>query len=301
MISLSTAWNPKQLRSVAKQIAAGRRLGFRAFEIGMSVFSLDLEAVMKEVERHALAISSVHALCSAREEPPPLDWGGWIAEPDEARRQEGVALTKETIDIARRVGAGAVVIHGGTLPMPDGPALQGELYRSASPGAREGRHPMLDAFIEQRKRIAPSYLRTLETSLKELCEYASGMVLALENRYYISELPHNEEFQLLFDRVGAPNLRYWHDTGHAQILDRLGFVSQVGLLEQYGGRLAGMHLHDIKGFEDHQPPGAGDFNFGAVAEHLRPGVARVMEISSRFPGKAVRRGKEHLAEVYGIE
>lgn len=302
MIALSTAWNPKDLSSLSKLLALGRKIGFESFELGISSATFDLAAVLDAIERHEITISSIHNVCSERDVPAATRRGDWVGEPDEALRREGVALAKGTLDIARRVGAPAVVLHGGALPIPDGRELQFELFRLVSRGADPAeREPFLKALTEQRKQIVPPYLCALEESLKELCEYAPDVLIGLENRYYVADVPQLDEFQLMFDKVAAPNLRYWHDVGHAHVLERIGFGSQLGLLERYGGRLAGMHLHDIRGLEDHRPPGTGDFNFAALTEYLRPGVARVMEIASDHSPRAVKRGRRHLAEMYGID
>ncbi len=303
MISLSTAWTPEKLRRrPAKIFAAGKKMGFNAFELGISPARFDLRAVTSAIERRGIEISSVHAVCSQRQVPPPTCRGDWVAEPDETLRRQGVDLVKETLDIARRVGAPAVVLHGGTLPMADAADLQARLFYLESLGSEAPqRPPDLAKFTRQRAEIAEPYLAALEASLRELCEYAPDITLALENRYHISDLPHGDEFQRIFDRVAAPNLRYWHDGGHACVLDRIGFLDHLGLLDKYAPRLAGMHLHDILGFEDHRPPGTGDFNFGAIADYLRPDVIRVIEVSSVHSAKAVERGRKHLAEAYGIK
>jgi len=302
MISLSTVWNHNAAPDLAGVFAAGRKIGFELFELGVSSVRADLRAVENEIERNGTKISSIHSGWTERDVPPACRFGDWVAEPDEDRRREGVGIVREALDAARRVGAKAVVLHAGTLPMPEGWPLQHALWRlaAASPGPLRD-PPGLGRFIEDRRRMAPPYLRALETSLKELCEHAPDVAIALENRYYINDLPHGDEFQLLFDRVGAPNLRAWHDVGHAYLLERIGFLGQIDLLERCRDRLAGVHIHDIRGVEDHRPPGAGDFNFACLSEYLGPDVIRVMEIAPKFDAKEVKRGRLHLAEMYGIE
>jgi len=297
MIALSTAWSPRRRASLARTFAAGRKLGFTAFELGISPAPFDLRAVGRALERGDVTITSVHAVCSERDLPPANRRGDWVADPDETIRREGVARVKETLDNARRVGAAAVVLHGGVLPLPEARDLQLEAFRAVSRGEPP---PPFARLVPERQVLAPAYLAALADSLTELCDYAPDLTLALENRFYVTDLPMGDEFHEIFGRVPAPNLRYWHDVGHAQVLDRIGCIDQVALLEAQADRLAGMHLHDIAGFDDHRPPGTGDFNFGALTEFLRPDVIRVMEIAPGHSPKAVRRGREHLAEVYGI-
>jgi len=301
-IALSTAWAPKGAARLGKVLAAGRKIGFKAFELGVSRVPLDLDAATDAVERGRGEIGSVHAVCTEEEVPAAACRGDWVAEPDELLRREGVRLAKASIDSARRVGARAVVLHGGALPLPDARRFQYEMYRLISRGGTVADcRPVLDRLRSDRAALAPPYLRALQASLAEVCEYAGDLLIGLENRYYLSELPQGDEFAELFDRVAAPNLRYWHDVGHAHVLDRIGFVRHLELLERYGPRLAGMHLHDIHGFEDHRPPGTGEFNFAALTDFLRPDTLCVMEISDGHPARAVKRGRKHLANVYGIE
>ncbi len=301
MISLSTAWCPPNIPTLPKLFAAGKRIGFTSFELGVSPVPFELDAVLRAIEHNEVAISSVHAVCREGEVPQPTRRGDWIAEPDEERRQEGIRYAKETIDLARRVGARVVVLHGGVLPMPEVPTLQAGLYQLVSEGAPPERiRACLEGVRAEREMLVPAYLRALETTLRELCDYAPDVTLALENRYYLHDVPHGDEFDRIFDHVSAPNLRYWHDVGHAHVLDRLGFVHHTDLLRHYSDRLVGMHLHDVRGFEDHRPPGTGEFDFGLVAGVLRQDTVRVMEIAARHAPADVRRGREHLAETYGI-
>ena len=300
MIALSTAWNPK--KRIAKTFAAGRRMGFGAFELNGPSGRLDLPALLTDIEKHDVRISSVHAVCTEEDIPWSSTWGDWVGDADEDRRREGVRLAKGTLDIARRVGAPAMVIHCGLLPVPDADAFEQAIFKSLD---QEIPLPKLDEllrqFSDERRRYAPPYLEALETSLRELCEYAPEIVVGVETPYHLYSIPHAEEVQQVLGRVDAPNLRYWHDVGHAHRLDIIGFVDHLSHLVRCGDRLAGMHIHDIRGVRDHLPPGMGDFNFGALTEYLRPGVIRVIEVHSEQSAKAVEKGRRHLAEMYGID
>ena len=62
---------------------------------------------------------------------------------------------------------------------------------------------------------------------------------------------------------------YWHDTGHAEISAKLGFVkNQEDYLKEYGSRMIGIHLHDVVGFSDHRAPGTGEIDFSFLAKYL---------------------------------
>jgi hypothetical protein len=55
---------------------------------------------------------------------------------------------------------------------------------------------------------------------------------------------------------------YWHDVGHAEVQQRLGFASHEGWLSQFKDRMVGVHLHDIRCIS--RSPGArkGDHGLG---------------------------------------
>jgi len=195
-----------------------------------------------------------------------------------------------------------MVIHCGLLPVPDADPFEQAVFTSLDQGTPlPNLDELLRQFSDERRRYAPPYLKALETSLRELCEYAPDIVVGIETPYHLYSIPHGEEVQEVLDRVDAPNLRYWHDVGHAHRLDIIGFVDHLSHLARCGDRLAGMHIHDIRGVRDHLPPGMGDFNFGVLTEYLRPGVIRVIEVHSEQSAKAVEKGRRRLAETYGIE
>ncbi len=291
MIALSTAWNPKN--RIAKTFAAGRKMGFGAFELNGPTGVIDLSKLIKDIEKHDVRISSVHAVCTEEEDIPWFStWGDWVGDADEDRRREGVRLAKGTLDIARRVGAPAMVIHCGLLPVPDADPLEQTLFKSLAEGIVLPKFDeLLRKFSDERRRYAPPYLKALETSLTELCEYAPDIIVGVETPYHLYSIPHGEEVEQVLDRVGAPNLRYWHDVGHAHRLDLIGFVDHARHLP----------AERVDPPDDLLPPGLGDFDFGILTEYLRPDVIRVIEVHSEQSAKAVEKGRQHLAEMYGIE
>lgn len=301
MLSLSTAWIPDGAFSLKDVLAGGRKLGFDVFELGVSAVPFDMRAASAAIE-DGVKFSSCHAITCERDIPRPTKRGDWVGSLNEDERRLGVELLKDNVSIARRLGVSVIILHGGFIAMPGTTELQFELFRLAQAGTKMlPRRPELDALFERRAKLVAPHLDALARSLAELCEYAGNIRLALENRFYLNEFPYGDEFAQIFERVNAPNLGYWHDVGHAHVLERIGCVPQAQLFEKYAPKLIGMHLHDIKGFEDHQPPGAGDFDFGVVLPLLAPRVIRVLEIGPKHTARQVKKGRDHLARKYGIE
>jgi sugar phosphate isomerase/epimerase len=95
---------------------------------------------------------------------------------------------------------------------------------------------------------------------------------------------------------------YWHDCGHAQIKQNLGFIRHEEFLSSLAGRLAGFHIHDVRfPATDHCPPGTGDIDFAALKPHVQPDHIKVFELSPKVPAEAVVRGVAVLKKIWGEE
>ena len=93
-----------------------------------------------------------------------------------------------------------------------------------------------------------------------------GLKLGCENREAVEEIPFESDFQFLFRELKSPALVYWHDTGHAQIKENLGFIHHPMHLESLADRLYGFHVHDVQfPGRDHRAPGTGTVDFAAIA------------------------------------
>ena len=121
------------------------------------------------------------------------------------------------------------------------------------------------------------------------------MTLALETRYFYDEIPQAQELERLLAELGG-GVAYWHDVGHAENLERLGFGTHRGWLERFRGRMAGVHLHDLVGLSDHRPPGTGDLDWDMVAALWPAEAQRVCEVDSRFSAAELRESLKFLAK-----
>ena len=107
-------------------------------------------------------------------------------------------------------------------------------------------------------------------------------------------MPVVEEAEELLDAFPSPMLGYWHDTGHAQRLDALGYYPHRRWLERLGDRLVGMHLHDCRGLRDHLIPGRGTVDFAAVVSYLRADTVRSCEFDYDCEVADIREGLDYL-------
>jgi sugar phosphate isomerase/epimerase len=190
-----------------------------------------------------------------------------------------VVAMERSVDLARELGAGAVIVHPGRVDLD--PALEFRLvalYRegkAATPEYGAARERLMAA----RAARAGANMRAVRRSLLELAEYAAprGVRLGLENRYHYFEIPLPDELDELLDLGCGDALGYWHDVGHAQVLEHLGFGSQEEWLRRFAGQMVGIHLHDVVGVDDHRAAGRGAVDWSLVARYLPAGALRTCE------------------------
>jgi len=107
---------------------------------------------------------------------------------------------------------------------------------------------------------------------------------------------------MFFREFGSPNIVYWHDTGHAQIKENLGFIRHVEHLQSLAGRLAGFHIHDVQfPTRDHCAPGTGTIDFAALQPFVKPEHIKVFEFSNKVPVEAAKAGIAHIKKIWGEE
>jgi len=198
---------------------------------------------------------------------------------DEDTRSRALSLTKVTIDTAARLNAAAVVLHCGRVEVPDRTA---ELITMFNNGLASS--PILtllrDDILRQRASLKKQYLDQALRSIDELNEYACRrkVMLGVENRYYCREIPFFDEIEIILDKFRESAVYYWHDTGHAKLMQNLGFLNDhQEFLRQYGSRMLGIHLHDITGCLDHQPPGTGEIDFAKIKPYITARTLTVIE------------------------
>ncbi len=276
-ISLSTMWAKGRFDHMAAFAAKAQALGFTHIEANASVSPRMLD----ELIQTSVPISSVHSPCPAvlsSKGVPVSDLS--LSALDEAERMEAISFAKSTIDLASGLSARAVVLHMGEVPIA--PGLQ-ERLRELYADGRIQIHEYSQAreeLVYRRISQSPPYLDAAIRSLRELSAYGGqkGIMLGLETRFHLHEIPNLDEMAELLNEVPGHPVAYWHDVGHAEVQQRLGFGSHEQWLSRFKHRMAGIHLHDVIGISDHQAPGKGDMNWEMVARYLPPGIVKVCEI-----------------------
>ena len=304
MYSLSTCWNSKRHADGRAMLREIRDLGFAFAELSHGIRLGLLSGVLEAVDANEINISSLHNFC-------PLPLGVNHASPnlyeysDERPRERELAVkyTLKTLDFAQRVKAPLVVLHLGSMELKDYTGKLSDLLErdgKKTPKYEKLRAEAAASREAAKKRAVERVYETLHRLLPEAEK--RDLKLGIENRQGLEEIPLEADFDYFFREFDSPNMVYWHDTGHAQIKENLGFLDHVRHLESLTGRLAGFHVHDVKfPAGDHAPPGSGTVDFAALKPFVKPGHIKVFELSPSLPVEAVKRGVAHVKNLWGDE
>jgi len=281
-----------------------RELGFEYAELSHGTRLSLVPGIIDAVEAGEIKISSLHNFC-------PLPMGVTHSAPnlyqfsaDRPREREmAERYTRKTLEFASRVQSPVVVLHSGSIEMKN---YTDKLLAMAARGEKETpKYEKLCAEANQKREAKkePYLERTKEMLNKLLGEAESrGVKLGVENRQALEELPIESDYPFLFREITSPNLVYWHDTGHAQIKENLGFIHHALHLESLAERLAGFHIHDVQfPGRDHCTPGSGTVDFAALKPFIKPEHIKVFEFSPGLTVDEAQKGVGHVKQLWGEE
>ena len=150
----------------------------------------------------------------------------------------------------------------------------------------------------------PSFLPRLarvKSCLLRVIEYAvpKNIRIGLETRRNYEQVPTERELSELLEEMEAPHLGYWHDFGHSQIKENLGFIDHAEWLRVVGPRAFGCHVQDcVWPARDHQPPFTGGIDFEKLVPLLPSNCVFVWEMSPNKTAEDIRQSvqiwKEHF-------
>lgn len=301
-LSLSTSWNAHRASGAEELVFEIKELGFEAIELSFNLTSETVKGVERLVKAREISVTSAHNFCPIpdglrREEALPDCYS--MSSLDEEERNLSVKFTQRTIDTAASLGARVVVLHCGRVEMEDKTRALIELYnqgKNDTPGFKALRKSLVD----ERASKAKAYLEQTLKSLDTLTGYADkrGIALGIENRFYYREIPCIEEIYRILNTFAGSTTGYWHDVGHAWIMDKLGLGKYQDHLDSYSKQLLGIHLHDLRGCQDHNPPGAGEFDFKRLTPYLKKETLKVIEAHHPATAEDLKKSKKFLEDVF---
>jgi sugar phosphate isomerase/epimerase len=246
--------------------------------------------------------SSLHNFC-------PLPVEVMMASPDcyqfsavsAEERERAVKQTFQTIELAERLGARCVVTHLGQVNMPP---ITNALIRMTKAGEHFSRsyvRAKLKA-VQTRERRAPAHLQRVKDCLRRIIDHAASksVQIALESRRGYEEIPSERELPSLLEELDSGQLGYWHDFGHSQIKENLGFIDHAEWLGAVGYRAFGCHVQDCRWpARDHEPPFTGTINFEKLVPLLPTDCLFVWEMNPNKTADAIRQSVRMWKERFG--
>ncbi len=306
-ISLSTNWNVSRHEngeSLADEILS---LGFDALELGYHMTEERAAGVLRRVRSGAVSVDSVHAYC-----PVPIGAPhGYpelylLASLDDDERAMAAILIGKTLAFAETMGARAVVLHAGRVFLK---SFFGDLHT----------HTLVDTLADEGSVKAPRYQRLLTKALRRRAarvrEYydgfclsmdsllpkfeKAGVTLCLENLPSIEAFPDERELVMLKQRFDTPALAYWHDMGHGQVRENMGWIKHVETAHELLPFTRGIHIHDALPLtNDHLPPGKGMIDFSRFGFYASDRVIKVFEPSPQVPPKDLQTALRHVRQAW---
>jgi sugar phosphate isomerase/epimerase len=287
-------WAVGRFQNLADFFQEGKDLGFDRFELNHAIDSAMLDGLSLNG-----MIPSVHEPCPADVSTAVLKERNWlISATEEENRQQGMAAVRRSIDLAHELGARVVIVHPGRVDVD--PAYESKLVHLYHSGKFDQPEYVQakQQYETARAAQADVNMKAVQQSLLELAEYADrlGIRLALENRFHYHEIPLPDELDKLLNLGCGDVIGYWHDIGHAQVLQHQGFYPHEEWLRRFAGHMLGVHLHDVIGIKDHLAAGKGVVDWEMIASYLPANVLLTHEVHSSNSPKEVMGGARWLHE-----
>jgi sugar phosphate isomerase/epimerase len=281
-----------------------RALGFEWAELSHGIRISLLPGILDAVDAGEIKISSLHNFC-------PLPMGVNFAAPnifvfsslDGRERESAWRHTVKTIETAARVKAPAVVLHMGCIEMKD---YTDRLLEMIQKGQKDSPkyQALCEDVMEKREKKKERHMENTSEMLERIAGLAEryGLKLGVENRQALEEIPLDSDLELFLLQFNRPSVGYWHDCGHAQIKEHLGFINHRLHLQSLAPRLVGFHVHDVEfPGRDHQAPGTGTVDFASLKPMVKPEHIKVFEFSPRLSPEQAAEGIAFIKRTWGEE
>jgi sugar phosphate isomerase/epimerase len=300
MISFSTCWNSgRHTAGDAMLREIKTKLGFDLIELGQAIRMPLVLGIQKTFDAGEIRVSSVHNFCPLPVEVAPASPDSYkFSAASALERETAVTQTLRTIDFAERLNAPFVVLHLGEVNMSP---ITERLIAMAKAGkylSREYVRIKISA-VQEREKIAPASLQHVKDCLSRIIEYAASknVRIGLGARRDYEQIPTERELMELLEEMNSPHLGYWHDFGHSQIKENLGFIDHAEWLRAIGPRAFGCHVQDcIWPARDHQPPFTGGIDFEKLVPLLPTNCLFVWEMNANRTVDAIRQSVQMWKE-----
>jgi sugar phosphate isomerase/epimerase len=291
-LALSTCWHADRAADGQALLREATDLGFTSVELSHNTrFSLWPGILSGRLQAGMPRIEVLHNFCPVPVEvlrPHPNAFE--FSAPREPARRLAERHSLATLEAAASVGARFVVLHLGSAGHRHRTDKLEILAAAGQIGSRGFVREKLATIRATEAAFTAAWPRVEEILLR-LGEKAGalGLRLGLECREDPREIPPDDFWEIILQKLPAPTFGYWHDFGHAAAKEFLGLIDHEQHLRRLAPRLIGVHLHDYhpeKG--DHLPLGQGSVPFSRLLP-LLPGGAHVsLELSPDVSAEDVR-------------
>src|ERR1700751_5002279 len=303
MISFSTCWNSGRHTAGEEMLHEIKtELGFDSIELGHGIRLSLVPGIQKMFDAGEVRFTSLHNFC-------PLPVEVMTASPDcykfsaasSEERERAIKQTLQTIDFAMRLNAAFVILHLGEVNIPPITDQLIELAKTGKYLSRKYVRLKIGA-VQKRDRLAPAYLQRVKDCLSRIIEYAASknVRIALESRRGYEEIPSERELPGLLHELNSEQVGYWHDFGHSQIKENLGFIDPAEWLGTVGSRACGFHVQDcVWSARDHEAPFTGTIDFYKLVPLLPTNCFFVWEMSPNKTVDAICQSVQIWKERFG--
>ena len=278
------------------------KLGFELIELDHGIRMPLMPGIQKMFDGGEIRFSSLDNFCLLPDEAAVASPGCYkFSAASVEERERAVTQTFQAIDLAGQLNAPFVVLHLGEVTMPP---ITDRLIAMAKAGqylSREYVRLKIKA-VQERERHAPQYLQHVKDCLRRVIECAGskGVRLGIESRRAFEDIPTERELAELLDEMNSPQLGYWHDFGHSQIKENLGFIDHAEWLRAVGPRTFGCHVQDcIWPAREDQLPFTGAVDFEKLVPLLPTNCLFVWKMNPNRTADAIRQSVQMWKERFG--
>jgi sugar phosphate isomerase/epimerase len=305
-LSFSTSWNWRLAKTGNELIDQIMALGFDTVELNYKVTQQMYSEIYDRVERKEVTISSVHNVFPFIEDKDYDTDSQLLGYKDKDKRQKALEYTKRTIHYAAMLGAKAVVIHPGEVPVEPERNYDRLLKNLYQEGKKEDREykVLFDEMLEYRNRQNMSYISLIKDSLEELNNYIEqknyNICLGIENRAMCCQIPDFKEANFLLEQLKGLPVYFWYDIGHGIMMENLGLFCNIEEAYKIKDKIIGVHIHDAQGVDDHFAPYTFEDNLDKFIDIIKEVPIKVLELGVKNKSEDIIRGTKMLYRKLGL-
>lgn len=302
LFSFSSTWNGHNNSSGAVLMEEIRALGFKKVELNYKISEEKLATILPMLENDVIEVTSVHNVFPRVDDPAYDTDSLLLGYPDSEKRKKSISLTKRSVDYAAMLGAKAVVIHPGEVPINEKgcyDVLLKELYRLGKKDTEQYKR-LFNEMMHYREKNSMKYVELIRQSLEEISEYIIKknykVVLGIENRAMCHQIPDFKEAHYLLNQLEGCPVYFWYDIGHGMVLDNIGMFNNLKEVYQIKDRIIGLHIHDAVGVSDHWTPYIHSNNMDRFVDLIKDIPVKVLELGGKNKPEEIKKGVAMLYE-----